>query len=316
MNTVNITQVTQLAGNYGIPIRWAEKIFRLASVLRAISKDDNLKDSLVFMGGSALNFGFFGESPPRLYFDLDFNYREPDDLIAPLDIDAVQKTIHQTLHNLLMELNYSNERVKYVSRFELGQYFIRYLTLNGENDLFKLQVCYSRRIPLLRTKKLDENNFTQIKLFGNIVARASTIEELCGEKIAAFIKRQYSRDVFDIYNITEAVKNGTIVFNKLRKCALICILYQDIDPREIDLHELFEKVNLDVYLENTLTNRGKIADQQFVQITRVSKSFIKSIFGNFTENEALFLDKFFKEAKFQPELIDMEQDFHPRLVDQ
>lgn len=316
MNTISVTQVSQLAEKYGIPTRWAEKILRLAFVLKAISEDNDLKDSLVFMGGSALNFGFFGESPPRLSFDLDFNYREPEKLTTPLDINAVQKTIYQTLQNLLRKLNYLDENVKHTSRFELGRYFIRYLTLSGDNDNFKLEVCYSRRIPLFRIEKSKEETVTPIKLLNDVLVRVSTIEELCGEKIAAFIKRNYSRDAYDIYNIAEAVKEGTINFKRLRKCVLVCILYQDIDPRDIDFDELFEKVSLDIYLQNALTNRNRISDQQFIQITKSSKAFIKKILSNYTKNESLFLDEFFKQAKFQPQLIDQEQEFHPRLSEQ
>ena len=313
MSTVSIDQITNLAENWGVPIRWAEKIVRLSTVLQMISKDPFLKDSLVFMGGTALNFGVLGDAPPRLSFDLDFNFRESDDQTTPLPMNEVMSTTHDKLQNLLLRLNYSEENVNYKSRFELGQYYIQYRTLRGDLDTIKIEICYSRRIPLLQGER---EKVVRLRILDNVEARLPAVEELCGEKIAAFVKRKFSRDAFDIYHIAKAVERGTVNSRILRKCALVCILYQEIDPREVDWDQLFEKISFDTYLQNTLTDQTRISEQQFNQMKLEMKTFLKSLYSDFKEEEQKYLDKYFREGEFHPELIDPEQEFHPNLANQ
>lgn len=307
---------TELAGKFGIPIRWAEKVARLATILKEINKDPLLNNSLVFMGGTALNFGIFGDKLPRLSYDLDFNFREPEEQTTPLDMEKVMNNTHHILQQLFFRLNYPPENVKYKSSFELGQYWIQYRALSGERDILKIEICYSRRIPLLRRKGSRKDHLVKLKMLDNIKTRQPAVEELCGEKIAASIKRKLSRDVFDIYYIARAVEKGKMDFKVLRKCALICILYQDIDPREVDWDRMFENISLDNYLQTTLINRKRITGQQFSQIIFNAKNFLKSIYSDFTDTESQYLDKYFKDGKFHPDLIDPEQDLHPYLANQ
>ena len=317
IGSVSIDQVTGLAGNWGIPTRWAEKIVRMKTILKEIGKDPLLKESLTFMGGTALNFGVFGDVSPRFSFDLDFNFRGPENQTTPLDMDDVLRTTHNYLQDLLLRLNYSPENVKYKSWFELGQYKIQYRTLSGELDNFKVEICYSRRIPLLRRKgEIRGDNLVKLKMMDNIEIKIAAVEELCGEKIAAFFKRKLSRDVFDIYNIAKAVEEGTIDFRILRKCALICIFYQEVDPREIDWDNLFEKISLDTYLRNTLTDRKRITKQQFSQMISKAKTFLKSLYSDFTDGEMQYFNKYFKDGEFHPKLMDPEQDLHAHLANQ
>jgi len=317
IGSVSIDQVTGLAGNFGIPTRWAEKIVRLNTVLKEIGEDTLLKESLTLMGGTALNFGVFGDALPRLSFDLDFNFRGFENQTTTLDMDEVLKITHNHLQDLLLRLNYSAENVKYKSWLELGQYKIQYRTLSGELDNFKVEICYSRRIPLLQRKgEILGDRFVKLKMMDNIEVKIAAVEELCGEKIAAFVRRKLSRDVFDIYNIAKTVEEGTIDFRILRKCALICILYQEVDPREINWNNLFEKISLDTYLQNTLTDRNRITKQQLRQMISKVKTFLKSLYSDFTKDELLYLDKYFKDGEFNPKLLDPEQDLHTRLANQ
>ncbi len=317
IGAVSIDRVTDLAQNLGVPIRWAEKIGRLTTVLEEIGNDPLLNESLVFMGGTALNFGVFGDEPPRLSYDLDFNFRAPENQITPLDMNDVLESTHRNLQDLLLRLNYSPESIKYNSRFELGQYKIQYRTLSGVPDTLKIDICYSRRIPLLRRKDgVQGDNLINLKMMDNVKIKIPAVEELCGEKIAAFAKRQFSRDAFDIYNIAKAVERGTMNFKILRKCAFVSICYQEVDPRTVDWDKLFEKVSLDDYLQSTLTDRNRITKQQFGQMISKAKTFLKSLYSDFTDDELQYFDKYFKDGEFHPNLIDPEQDLHPRLANQ
>jgi len=317
IGAVSIDRVTDLAQNLGVPIRWAEKIGRLTTVLEEIGNDPLLNESLVFMGGTPLNFGVFGDEPPRLSYDLDFNFRAPENQITPLDMNDVLESTHRNLQDLLLRLNYSPESIKYNSRFELGQYKIQYRTLSGVPDTLKIDICYSRRIPLLRRKDgVQGDNLINLKMMDNIKIKIPAVEELCGEKIAAFVKRQFSRDAFDIYNIAKAVERGTMNFKILRKCALVSICYQEVDPRTVDWDKLFEKVSLDDYLQSTLTDRNRITKQQFSQMISKAKTFLKSLYSDFTDDELQYFDKYFKDGEFHPNLVDPEQDLHPRLANQ
>ena len=55
------------------------------------------------------------------------------------------------------------------------------------NHLELIEICYSRQIPRLQGAR---ENVVKLRTLGNIEARLPAVEELCGEKIAAFFYLQ------------------------------------------------------------------------------------------------------------------------------
>lgn len=302
-----ILHINKVQDRFGVSRTDSEKVVRIFSVLAEIQKDSELKNSLVFIGGTALNFGIFAGDPPRLSYDLDFNFREFKPIIS---INEVMQDVQISIQRLLQALGYFPEDVEHKSFFELDLFRVFYRRFDGIRDFFKIDICYSRRIPLLRNK----SRLTNVKIVDiEVETRQSAPEEICGEKIAAAVKRKLSRDVFDVYMIAKSIDEGLLDFNLLRKCAFICILYQDIDPRTQDWKTLFDNLSLDSYLESALINKNRITRKDSSTIVERATNILTRIFSNFTKVELKYLDYFFKKSIFNPKLIDSEKIFHPRL---
>lgn len=309
-------RIEQASNIFSVEYQIGEKIVRINDILKMISTNSILKRSMVLIGGTAINMGIHGNNPPRLSMDLDFNYRNNEYPEGENHPKLIMETTKEQIVKMLQQLKYSLDNIKYKGRFELGQFTIFFTNEEGMEDFFKIEICYSRRIPLLKESDNQGDHFQQMKIVDEIYVFFPSKEELFAEKIAVLLRRHLIRDIFDVYSIYKNKSKFKTNKKLLRKCSLICILYQSIDPRTINFDQFFNDIKKRNFSKSALHLKNQFTKQSLEQMINDVKKFIGDVFSNFTDKENQYFDQYFNNNKFLPELIDPENDLHPELINQ
>lgn len=160
----------------------------ISRALIELFRNSNLKNKLVFRGGTALNKLFFTQ-PLRYSEDIDLVQYEAE------PIGDLMNEIHLTLDPWLGTPKYkqSHGRVSFYYRFETEHEPVRTMKLKVEiNTREHGSILEMQEIPF----QIENGWFSgiaQIKVYA--------LEELVGTKLRALYQRSKGRDLFDLYQV-------------------------------------------------------------------------------------------------------------------
>ncbi len=281
--------------------RQLEKACRISDLLEDISFVPFLRDRLSLYGGTALAFVHF-EKMERLSIDLDFNYRHLDEA----DWGTIREQIDDRIKKLLYAQSYAPEDLAITATYPLGRITIQYRNHLGVNDSFMIEVGYMRRISILQLDAMQL--FRHIGTGETFLIKTPQVEELFANKWCTLLYRGSSRDLFDVYQISKIKFDA----EKFRKCTVIDSLMRGSPPLyAINIEELVKSIPIDTGLRNLLlTNINK---DDYEEIRRSVINFSQNILDKLTQNEKHIIDRFFRERKFTPELMDQEGILHNKI---
>jgi len=205
----------RMAGRLKVSVASLEKDFVLTKILYAISKSE-LKNKLVFKGGTALNKAYFNYY--RLSEDLDFT-------AVDTTTNYIKKSIRGIAKKLKIELKDENiTKYSYVAVFRFTD------ILNYPNSV-NIDINTDERLVLPLLKK-DIKHFYDIPPFK---IQVMDLRELTAEKIRALIQRKKPRDYYDVWYILKRNKRLLKGMKSLlkKKCENVKV---KMDLNEIFLH--------------------------------------------------------------------------------
>ena len=289
-----------LSRRLGFEERYVEKACRVSDLLRGISQVPFLADRLCLYGGTALAFVFFPEVY-RLSVDADFNYRHIDEE----DWGEVRKQIDEDLKSVLYSLGYEKSSLAIDSSYPLGRMTVSYTSHGSLRDTFKVEVGYMRRMPMMKQDtKQPYRHPSGAERFNVLVP---TREEIFANKWCTLLYRGSSRDLFDIYKVSELPMD----IQAVRVCAVVDSLMRG-KPKlhDIDQGNVVNRIRVDSALLNLL-RRGMDLDQ--TELKRKVINFSEQLLEGLTENQKKAIDQFHEEHKFHPEMIDEHDILNPGI---
>lgn len=290
-----------LALNYGFNQKEIEKVCRISDVLQRISAIKFLSDRLSLIGGTALTFIYCNQIT-RLSVDLDFNYRYS----SGQDWMADRKKIINLLKDILYRQGYEDEQIKMQISRPLTRIAVKYVNAMGGNDEFNIEIGFLRRISILKNDTLG--NFRHIGTQETFKITTPVKEELFASKWCALLYRLTTRDLFDVYQIS----NLEFDYDIFRKCAIIdSFAHEAPKLYEINLTSL-DMINLDSKLKNVLQTE-EIQLYNFQEIKKVVKDFTTKHLSQITQTEKEAIDLFYDQRRFKPDLIDSPGLLHTKI---
>ena len=179
--------------NLNYPLGFAEKDYFLALVSKIIHESD-LKDSLIFKGGTAIHHVYL----PQLRFseDLDFS------------TNGINVSLEQVV-NMFKGLDYLEVKKHFTSNATIKIERLMYSGVLEQPNSLKIEIDFLQNV-VLPPLELNYNNFYGI----NTKVRVMDIREIIAEKIRAMNERARYRDFYDFsmiikkigVDINEAVK--------------------------------------------------------------------------------------------------------------
>ena len=286
----------ELSSREGFQVDVLEKAYRLAELLREITRTD-MQEDLVLKGGTAINFMFF--ELPRLSVDIDMDY------IGSVEKNIMKndrETIHEILKRIFGILDYTpEERTSYA----LHDYNLYYENSAGNRDRIELEINYLKRVPILTTRKREFEHPFDFEKFQVLTLRT---EELFGRKLTALVQRGTARDLYDIYRL---LKTGLSYDEELmRKCFLFSLCLNR-DPRGIDLTNLEQITHSDVRKSLLpLLRKGETVDldEMKEEVRPLVKDFL-----TYRDKEVEFMELLFEEKDYRPEILFGDMEFNSNL---
>jgi len=290
-----------LARTYGFNIREIEKVCRISDLLEDFSAVKFLSDRLALYGGTALTF-IYSPEILRLSIDLDLNYRH----LNTKDWGEIRNEIDKRIKDILCRQGYKKSDIAINSSYPLARFTIKYMSTLGNQDSFKIEIGYMRRIPILKTDIMAD--FKHIGTQETFEIKTPTKEELFANKWCVLLYRKTPRDLFDIYQITETKFDQ----EAFRKCAII----DSLTRKKPKFYEIAPKIISEIQIDSSLRNllqTEKFSDFDFNNMTKQVTEFTKRQLTNLTSNEIKAIDQFFDHKTFSPHLIDETGIFHEKI---
>lgn len=178
---------SRVAHATGFPASALERVFRLVTLLQAVSERLGMEVSL--RGGTALNLIHL--DVPRLSVDIDLDFVGAPDA---QDARARREPLMEELASVGRSLGYRAvpERPSYA----MGHLRMEYTDTRGRPAYVKLDVNFLDRVPVLPPETLPLRH-----PFGDDVApftvRTLALPELAAAKVVALCRRRLARDLFD-----------------------------------------------------------------------------------------------------------------------
>jgi len=216
-----------------------------------------------------------------------------------VDWEVVRDQIDNRIKRLLYAQRYGNENLTIQASYPLGRITVQYENHLGQNDSYKIETGYMRRIPILPTDSLE--TFRHIATGEELPVKTPQSEELYANKWCTLLYRGSSRDLFDIYRISKsAFRRDTF-----KKCAVIDSLMRG-QPRlhEIDIEKLVESIPIDTALRNLPLK--DISKYDFKLVRKDVKEFSQRMIRQLTADEKSVINRFYEEKEFDPEPMEAE----------
>jgi len=185
---MNLGELTKKAARAGVPLAILEKDYAISVVLRIISESE-LKDSLIFKGGTAIKKAYFSEA--RFSEDIDFTVINR----KPTDVGNVVREIFEGRKTGDFEV-LAVEREKTSAGLRIALKFLGPL-----RHPQRIRVDFSFRekpaAPVKEEKIVDEHQPPGYSL------KTMGLEEILAEKLRAVSSRSAPRDLHDIWFLTQ-----------------------------------------------------------------------------------------------------------------
>src|SRR3989337_103497 len=247
--------LSALARQHGFSIKEIEKVCRISDLLEDISAIKFLSDRLSLYGGTALTF-IYSPEILRLSIDLDLNYRH----LNAKDWGETRNEIDKRIKDTLYRQGYKKPNIAINSSYPLVRFTIKYTNTLGNQDSFKIEIGYMRRIPILKTDVMAD--FKHIGTQETFRMKTPTKEELFANKWCTLLYRKTPRDLFDTYQIAR-MKFGDETF---RKCAII----DSLTRKKPKLYDIDSKIVSEIPIDSSLRNllqTEKLAEFDFNSIS-------------------------------------------------
>ncbi len=215
-------EINKIANETNFNKNTCEKVLRLYSILNFINSSE-FANELALKGGTAINL--FLLDLPRLSVDIDLDFNLPltrESMLSHREkIDSVIKAYMEN------EGYHLSDKSKFVHT--LDSYVYSYQTTSGSNDVLKIEINYSDRVHVLKTKVRKSSNILGETTSINTLAN----EELIGSKINALLVRTTPRDVYDVYNLFNSY--NLVDSTLIRKIAIFYICLGSDFPINFDM---------------------------------------------------------------------------------
>lgn len=164
------------------PLQIAEKDYFLTLVLEIISNSD-LKDTLIFKGGTALHHCYLDQH--RFSEDLDFSANQ-----SPVALEEVR--------NIFTEIDYLRIKKDYLSDATIKIEKLQYAGPLVLPNSLKVEIDFLQNV-LLPSQNLKYHNVWGVEF----KVKVMDIKEICAEKIRAMSDRARYRDFYDLFLLLE-----------------------------------------------------------------------------------------------------------------
>jgi len=180
----------------------AELDYRLVQALNMLYQDNFLAERLYMKGGTAINKLYLGETS-RLSVDLDFNHIGQKEQVL-----KERRKVRERITGLLKKQDNSYV-IYYKPRYEQTTIKVRYETVVGPTQRFKVEISHIERFPILEPveKQLGTPS-------GQLSIITYQLEELTATKLRALFERLKGRDVYDLFFISK-LKPEPVVTRKM-----------------------------------------------------------------------------------------------------
>jgi len=279
--------LTELSNRSGFRPDSLQKQMTLIDLLREINRHPLLSKQFALKGGTAINLFWF--KLPRLSVDIDLNY-----IGSPVRETTLRDRpkLEQEVKKLIQSRGISVENAP--TEHAGAKWRLRAPNAFGGHFTLEVDLNFIMRVPvwgleMMKPYPLDEDYDFNC----NIVS----FEELFAGKIKALLDRSASRDLYDVYKLSESSMKYDAI--KLRNNLILFGITCDDDWRKKDFRTI-DEVNQKMIDEqlNPLLRTTELIDLD--NMKKVSKEFI-STFINYNKSELRFMDRFLDEGIYEPE---------------
>jgi len=286
-----------------------EKVFRLADILRYIHNNEDLSQSLVLKGGTAINLTVF--AMPRLSVDIDLDYA--------IDCDREQMMKHRSeindeLTNYLISEGYQmlpSSKIYHT----LDSWVVGYQNAGGNKDVIKIEVNYSNRCHVMPTEERQVN----VDFLDDFVVNVLNPVELFASKINALINRTAIRDLYDVNNMISAGLFASAEDRSLLRKILVFYMTvgsnenaKDVNIEHIDASKI-KDINFSHIRAQLLPVLRKSENFDFEKVKVNVLSFLND-FMQFDASEIEYVEQF-RKGNYQPSLLFGEGELCDRIKD-
>lgn len=283
-----------------------EKVDRISDILIGIGEDPLLRDTLCLYGGTALNFLHFSEIP-RLSEDLDFNYRHTSEG----DWGDVRSDVDERIKRILHRQGYGDDQFRIQPKYNIGRFHVKYTNSEGVKDTLKVEIGYTRRMPILENDAWLEFHHPRREASASI--RTPTREEIFANKFCTMLARKgpgmYLRDVFDVATMAQLEVDHSLMVDVVLVESLMCefdlskVPFRPLAMEQMD--NLQPMVSYSVDLEEI----RDLASKYYEQIIGMCRERAWNDFSErFWTNSYIDFDQFENPNKINPDIED-----HPLL---
>ena len=191
------SEIQQKAREFGVRDQQIEKDYILSWILLGIAEHSQLKDSIVFKGGTVLKKIYFNNY--RFSEDLDFTLL--NNSVANKDIFDWFTESFQYLReeaNIPLQIIDNNEHEDSGINFYIS--YVGPLGGQGNNKKIKIDISRSEKLefePILRPVFVEYSDIKTNNLF------CYPLEEVLVEKMRSIMQRMQARDFYDIWYLLE-----------------------------------------------------------------------------------------------------------------
>lgn len=277
-----------------------EKIERLSDILVEFGYIPPLNRSLSLYGGTALNFLHLSKVP-RLSEDLDYNYRH----FGNKDWGDVRSEIDEQIKRVLDKLGYSDDKIKIQNLYNLARFHIHYVSRTGKRDSIKIEIGYTRRMPILDSDiHLPYRHPTRGL---NTKVLTPKRDELFANKICTLNSRglggQYPRDIFDVSMIADR----KVDIEPILDITMVEALMSNLDLTDCELKTPDKSLYFGL-------SRLLIKEYDLEKIFNRSKEYLEKITGEFEKrNWSDFRSEFLDSGRINLKYIKDPSKINPRI---
>lgn len=285
----SVEYLTRLAERTGFRADGLQKQMTLLSILRDINRHPSLKTAYALKGGTAINLLWF--PLPRLSVDIDLNYiGSPDREMLLKERPLREKELKMLIEAMAIAVQHVPDD------YAGGKWRLRVPSSFGGTFTLELDLNYIMRVPVwgVATKRpyqLDEDYVFE--------CQTVSFEELFAGKIKALLDRSAPRDLYDVWKLAGRVVEYDR--SKLKKNLLLFGITIEGDWRKNDFAtiDLIDRRMIDEQLVPLLKADDML---DLSTIKGEVKAFVEPLV-KYDERERTFMNRFYDEGKYEPELI-------------
>ena len=302
---LNKVYLGRIAKQHGFVRDTLEKVIRLTEVLRFIMDDDILGVHLLLKGGTAIHLTILDMKRLSVDIDLDFT---PN--LSKEEVAEQRLVIRERLNAYMEGEGYELEEKKSKYTHSLDSYIYSYTNTGDVKDLIKVEINYSIREHILKPVKSKINTLNGI-LDPLEILSVHPIE-IFGSKLTALMSRAAARDLYDVWNMVEIDLFNGKERDSLRK-ALIFYSVLNMDAKE-ELFDTSRILTID-FRKVHRELRPVIYTKERIDLDKMHSTVIHYIeeIVQLNDSERLFIEKFYDEGEYLPELLFNEEEQAERL---